>query len=106
MKQPSKIDAIIIDETQTFSIEELSSSSQVEVSLIIEMVDYGLLEPEGAHPEQWLFSSDDLKRSQKALHLKDDLEVNFPGIALVLDLLDEVQELRQELEQLERFQND
>ena len=105
MKEP-KIDAIIIDETKTFSIQELSTSSQVEVSLIVEMVDYGLLEPEGAAQHEWVFSANDLKRSQKALHLKEDLEVNFPGIALALDLLDELQELRQKLDQLERFQRD
>ena len=58
------------------------------------MVEYGLLEPIGKSPEKWKFKADALRRSKAALRLQHDSGVNLAGAALVLDLLDELEELR------------
>ena len=60
------------------------------------MVDEGVLEPRGAVPAQWRFSGGAVTRAQKALKLVRDLRVNWPGAALALDLLEEVERLRVE----------
>jgi DnaJ-class molecular chaperone len=44
---------------------------------------------------RWLFRVSCTKRTRIALRLQRDLDVNVAGVALALDLLDELQELRQ-----------
>lgn len=55
------------------------------------------MEPENLSTPDWRFDSRALKRLQKTIHLQRDLRVNLAGAALVLDLLEEVEELRRKL---------
>jgi chaperone modulatory protein CbpM len=61
-------------------------------------VSEGVLSPAGGSPQDWRFSGDSLKRAKTAARLMRDLELNSPGVALALDLLDEIHQLRQQLE--------
>jgi len=61
-------------------------------------VSEGVLSPAGASPEDWRFSGDSLKRAKTAARLMDDLELNLPGVALALHLLDELDQLRSQLQ--------
>jgi chaperone modulatory protein CbpM len=47
---------------------------------------------------EWRFSGAALRRARIALRLERDLGVNLPGVALALDLLEELQRLRRERE--------
>lgn len=60
-------------------------------------VSEGVLSPMGSSPEDWRFSGESLKRAKTAAHLTHDLELNTPGVALALDLLDEISRLRNQL---------
>jgi chaperone modulatory protein CbpM len=60
-------------------------------------VTEGVLSPTGSSPEDWRFSGDSLQRAKTAAHLTHDLELNTPGVALALDLLDEITRLRSQL---------
>lgn len=51
---------------------------------------------------QWRFSGSALRRLRRAMSLSRDLEVNPPGVALALDLLDEIEALRARLHRLGR----
>ncbi len=92
----------ILDENVEMTLSELARRGSVHIEIIIELVEEGVLEPQGKAPEQWLFSGPDLVRLRRALNLQRDLELNLPGIALALDLLDELDELRAKLDRLER----
>jgi len=61
------------------------------------MVEEGLLVPEGADPREWRFGGDALWRARRALRLAHDLRLNWPGAALALELLDEIEALRRAL---------
>lgn len=84
----------VIGEHTVFTLRELCSACGVQAELVIEMVQEGVLEPQGRAPAEWRFSGRALIRAQKALNLFRDLEVNWPGAALALDLLEEIEELR------------
>lgn len=58
----------------------------------------GVLEPSGDRPEDWRFAGSSLRRAQTAFRLSRDLEVNLAGIALALNLLDEIAALKSRLE--------
>lgn len=94
--------AEILDESLELSLKDLARRGAVHVEIIIELVQEGVLEPQGPAPDQWLFRGPDLIRLRRAINLQRDLELNLPGIALAIELLDELDLLRAKLERLER----
>ncbi len=88
----------IVEDEVHMSIIELCHSINIEQEDLVAWVQEGILNPIGNSPEDWRFSGDALSRAKKALRLSRDLEINTPGVAMVLDLLDEISELRKRLE--------
>lgn len=84
----------VLDDTMTWGIAELCDLCRVDRDLVHEMISEGLLTPQGTSPETWRFNAVAVKRIQVTLRLQNDLRVNLPGAALVLDLLEEIDELR------------
>jgi chaperone modulatory protein CbpM len=92
--QTSWIQGQIVNEDVEFTLVELcrvSGATTEEVSL---WVAEGAFEPRGTGPQEWRFSGAELRRVRTAHHLAQDLEINPPGIALALQLLDEIDALR------------
>lgn len=85
---------IVLDDDMLLNLRELCRLCGVNAENIIAMVDEGVVEPQGAHPGEWRFRGMSVRRVQIALRLQRDLRVNLPGAALVLDLLEELEELR------------
>ena len=79
------------------SIVEIAQATRAPEDLIMSWVSEGVLSPAGSSPEDWRFSGDSLKRAKTAAHLTHDLELNTPGVALALDLLEEIAALRARL---------
>lgn len=71
--------------------------SRVERETLVALVDDGALEACGSSTGEWQFSGRSLARARLALRLARDLELDGPGTALVLDLLDEIEALRSRL---------
>ena len=84
----------LLDEELRCSLGELCGLCGVPADYILEMIDEGLLEPEGRTPAEYCFRGPAVWRVQTAIRLQRDLRINLPGCALVLDLLEEVAELR------------
>lgn len=74
---------------ETLSLQELCRFCQADAAWVVELVEYGVLEPRGATVETWRFRGASIVRAKKARRLTRDLGVNAAGVALVLDLLDE-----------------
>ena len=91
---------IVLDDTTTWGFTEICTLCRVERELVREMVNEGVLVPEGTSPETWRFNGVAVKRIQVTLRLQNDLRVNLPGAALALDLLEELAELRALLKQV------
>lgn len=106
MKTPAEMSgsvAELLDEECGFSLAELCRLTRLSAEQLIEMVDEGVLEPAGSLPAQWRFPAPALRRAQIAVRLQRDLHVNLAGTAVVLELLDEVRELRARLRVLEQL---
>lgn len=91
----------LLEEDVEMTLAELSHSCQVPADRVIELVEYGVVEPVGGEPGRWRFRGISVRRVHRALRLERDLGVNVPGAALVLDLLEEVEQLRERLRRLE-----
>ena len=70
--------------------QALSRSLRCEAELIVALVQEGVLEPQGASPSEWRFGGSALLRARRAVRLSRDLQINPPGVALALQLLDEI----------------
>ena len=88
----------------TFSLREICERGDCHAEFVIKLVNYGILDPVEPAPEagQWQFDVIALGRLQRALRLQRDLNLKLPGLALSLDLLDEVNTLRRDMARLEQ----
>lgn len=89
------------------TLQEVCSSTGLSRETVIDIVDHGIVEPQGEVPEQWLFDDQCLCIVQRARRLQQDLELNWHGIALVIELLEQRDRLKAEnealLRRLQRF---
>lgn len=90
-------DLVIVEQALWLSLAELSTASGCEAGFIEELVDEGALAPVGAAPGAWRFEGAALARTRVAVRLVRDLQLNAPGVALALELLDEIAALRARL---------
>jgi chaperone modulatory protein CbpM len=85
---------IVLDDELILSLRELCRLCGVNADMIIDMMEEGVVEPQGTSPQEWRFGGTSVRRVQIALRLQRDLRINLAGAALVLDLLEELEELR------------
>jgi len=99
--QEKIIKAAILDEQTELTLHDLCRVCNRHSEWIVELVNEGVLDPIGNDHEQWRFSGPSLQRAHAAMRLERDLGLNLAGIALALDLIEELEGLRQRLERLE-----
>ncbi|RAI68556.1 chaperone modulatory protein CbpM [Pseudomonas fluorescens] len=75
---------------------EFCEATELSDVYVIEIVEHGILEPQGAQPKDWRFNDYELTLARRAAKLRRDLDLEWEGVALALDLLEEVQQLRAE----------
>jgi chaperone modulatory protein CbpM len=95
---PHGMRGLVVEEEIHFTLVELCRSCRVPEPELRAWVAEGLLQPTGDQPEDWRFSGSSLRRVRTALRLSRDLEINLAGIAVALDLLDEIALLRSRLQ--------
>jgi len=105
-----KLSGIVLDEEHLLTLTEISEACAVQTGYIIELVDEGLLTPESEpqiemkelEPHFWRFTGEQMRRARMASRLQGDLGINLAGVALALQLLDEIETLRERLETVAR----
>ena len=83
-----------IEENFTLSISEVCLSLGIEKKWVIEVIEEGIVHPTASQHTQPTFDQQAITRLKTSLSLHRDLGVNLSGIALVLDLLDEIETLK------------
>ncbi|MBJ7276529.1 chaperone modulator CbpM [Marinobacter salarius] len=94
----------LVEPTATFTLREICERGDCHAEFVIKLVSYGVIAPveESLEARQWQFDLEALARLRKAQRLQRDLKMNLPGLAMSLELLDEVQEMRREVDRLNR----
>ncbi|OGV27531.1 MAG: hypothetical protein A3F18_07990 [Legionellales bacterium RIFCSPHIGHO2_12_FULL_37_14] len=95
------ITTVVFDEDATYTLVEVSEELNISAELLNEMQEYGLFEVIDERHEA-LIDQESLRKIESACRLHQDLGVNLPGVVLALELLDEIEDLRQQLAILER----
>ena len=87
----------IFDETTEITVVELCEVCSIEIRLVDELIDEGILEPVGSARDERRFPYSSVRRTRTVVHLQRDLGLNLAGAALALELLDRIESLRTQL---------
>ena len=85
----------------SLSLNELCRICGSPAEWIVELVEEGILDPEGAARREWRFASTSITVIRRVQRLQGDLSLNIPGVAVVMTLADENARLKRRLAQLE-----
>lgn len=98
---------IMANITITFTVSEFCLHTGVSEEELDEIVGLGVIEPDQTPDAHWLFDDRAVTIVHRALRLRRELALDWPGIAVTLTLLDENERLKQEnrllLQRLQRF---
>ena len=87
-------------EEDSLTLGQLCRACDVHADWIISIVEESIIEPQGENIRLWRFSGKSMLRARSALRLERDLGVNLAGIALALDLMEELENLRAQMKTL------
>lgn len=88
---------VILEDEVRLTLRELCDTCAVHAGFVIDLVNEGVLEPAGMEKSHWCFTGFSLRRIQTAKRLQQDLDINLAGIALALELIDEIEQLQTQL---------
>lgn len=93
---------LIDDATDTISFAQVCTRYQIPESFLVSLLEQGVFDTMRQPIQADAFNLSMIKRICSAHRLQHDLGVNIEGVVLALELLDELEQLRQELSILKR----
>lgn len=87
--------------TTSFTFEQLCRVTDLPDEVLVEIVQLGIVCPEGEEPDHWTFDAEMLCLVRRALRLHRELEINWPGVALAMELLQRLEQSRAENRRLQ-----
>jgi chaperone modulatory protein CbpM len=97
------ITGVLLDEQVLYSLQDVCRVCGSHTEWVVELVEQGILQPTGARRDDWQFPGSGLHTAMRAHRLQRDLDLNLAGVALALDLLDEIEALRSRINALEEL---
>lgn len=88
-----------ISRNESLTLKQLSEHFHLSKEMIIALIENDIVHPLDRDNS---FDLMEIKRIRRALRLERDLELNMQGVALVLELLDELELLRSRIALLEK----
>jgi len=85
-----------VDEQSTFDLQQFAQACGQSPDWILQLIEYDILSVENT-PEAHQFMSEDVARARKAYRLQRDFDASLAAVAVMLDLIDDVQQLRKQL---------
>lgn len=95
------IDAEIVDEHYIFDLQHFAEACGQSPEWVLQLLEYEIL-PARDEVRIHQFFADELSRARRAYRLQRDFEASLSAVAMMLDLIDEVQSLRKQVKQ-QRF---
>lgn len=103
MAKHTVITGVIVDgNTTKISFLEVCQQYAIPEDMLLELLEYGLISEISSPNKDLMLNQRHLQRILSAHRLHQDLDVNTHGAILALELMDELSELRRQLEILRR----
>jgi chaperone modulatory protein CbpM len=96
----TETEVLWLDEHRVVSLGELVDLSGLTEGELVELVRLELIELRSDPGQEWLFSARVVTIARQACRLRDQLELDMPGLAVALRLLERVRELEDEIARL------
>jgi len=96
-----QLSGMILEEQTELTLADVCRVCAVHAEYIIELVEEGVLAPAEREPVNWRFTGTHMHRVTVSLRLQRDLGINLAGVALALQLLDEIDALRARISAME-----
>jgi chaperone modulatory protein CbpM len=84
---------VCITDNHALDLEAFAAACGMEVEFVRVLVDEGLVQPVQQQPA-WRFSGEALARVRRIRRLQRDFEANLQSVAVMLELIDQVERLR------------
>lgn len=84
---------VCLTDDHALELEAFAAACGSEVEFVRLLVDEGLVQPAAVQPV-WRFGGDELARVRRIRRLQRDFEANLQSVAVMLDLIDEIERLR------------
>ncbi|HTT14071.1 MAG TPA: chaperone modulator CbpM [Burkholderiaceae bacterium] len=88
--------AVLLDEDERLDLPQFAQACGTTIAYVEEMILEGMLVPGGERPGI-VFGAAEITRVRRALRLQRDFDASLPSVAVMLDLLDEIERLRMQL---------
>ncbi|MDH1437199.1 chaperone modulator CbpM [Acinetobacter johnsonii] len=91
--------AEIVDEQHSFDLKHFAEACGQSPEWVLQLLEYDIL-PNRPDNRIHQFFGDDVSRARRAYRLQRDFDASFTAVAMMLDLIEEVQKLRREVKHL------
>ncbi len=88
---------VCISDEHALELDAFAAACGIEPEFVRLLVDEGLVQPVALQPA-WRFGGEELARVRRIRRLQRDFEANLQSVAVMLDLIDEVEHLRATLQ--------
>lgn len=90
---------VCLADEHALELEGFAAACGTEVEFVRLLVDEGLVRPIVEQPA-WRFGGEELARVRRIRRLQRDFEANLQSVAVMLDLIDEIERLRAQLRRI------
>lgn len=95
------VTGVLLNEEVEISLHDVCLACSTTTEWVVELVEEGVIEPIDYAESDWRFAGPSLVRARAAIRLQRDLDINLAGVALALDLMEEMESIRERLRRLE-----
>ncbi len=92
----------LLKEQKNLSLQDICDQCNLSREVVVAYIEEGLIEVAGSTVSSWRFSEIHLLHIQKANRLERDLRLNPAGSVLVLELMQEIETLKNQIKRLHR----
>jgi chaperone modulatory protein CbpM len=97
MNSASIVTGVWLTGEHALELEAFAAACGTEAEFVRLLVDEGLVQPAVQQPT-WRFGGEELVRVRRICRLQRDFDANLQSVAVMLDLIDEVERLRAQLQ--------
>ena len=90
-----RFDAEVLDEQKFFDLQNFAQVCGQNPEWVLQLLEYEILPTRSQQATQH-FHAEDIARARRAYRLQRDFEASFAAVAMMMDLIDELQQLRQQ----------
>ena len=88
---------VCLSDEHALELEAFAVACGTEAEFVRLLVDEGLVQPVALQPA-WRFGGEELARVRRICRLQRDFEANLQSVAVMLELIDEIEQLRAQLQ--------